>query len=303
MSWTGIITALVTPFARDGGSVDIGRFRQLVTRQAAAGVSGIVIGGTTGEGPTLSQAEKRALVSAAAAEAGDHMHIIAGISGNDTQAVQDMVRDFAATGAIDGIMATCPYYNKPSQAGLKAHMQAVTAAAGDMPVLIYNVPGRVGVNMTPDTVAALAGADAGIAGIKEASGDYNQIAELARRFEGTDFRVLAGDDSMAFPVMTLGGAGVVSVLANALPHRMQDMSLSLQRGDMATARRHYLQLLPLMRASFLGGNPAGIKGLMAHMGLLENNLRLPLVPQTQAEHDELIRTYTHMPQMDAKEAC
>ncbi len=286
MNWTGLFTATVTPFSADGKHIAYDTFEKLIERQIEGGADGIVVLGTTGESPTIHDDEARRLLELATRTAAGRTRIIAGISGNDTRHVlQDVSR--AAECGVDGIMVAAPYYNKPSQDGLFAHYAAI-AEATHLPVMVYNIPGRTGVNIGIDTLRKLHATYPHIGAVKEASGDYQQIADTVHAFTGTAFRVLSGDDSMVLPVMALGGSGVVSVLSNLMPADMKMLVQALADNDKQTAAAHYFELLPLMRGIFIGGNPGGIKTLMAQDGLLEASYRLPLYPPTPEEQKKIL---------------
>ena len=271
-SWIrGCGTALVTPFLADG-SVDENRMRSLVRRQVDAGIHFLVPGGTTGEGVTLSREEKVRVVEVAVEAAAGAGPVIAGCGGNDTASVVALAKALSRTGA-SGLLTVTPYYNKPTSHGLFLHYSAV-ANATDLPVVVYNVPGRTGINVTPSCLARLAEIP-GVAGVKEASGD---IAQIARIFQVVpeDFAVLSGDDAMALPTMALGGHGVISVAANQIPGPMAELCDRCLAGDFAGARTVHHRWMPLMDANFCESNPGPVKFAMAEMGLLEAHCRLPL---------------------------
>lgn len=268
----GCGTALVTPFHKDR-SLDEETFRKLVRRQVDAGINFLVPCGTTGESPTLSSAEQQRLVEIAIEEARGRVPVLAGAGGYDTGAVIERAREFASIGA-DGILSVTPYYNKPSQEGLYQHYTAI-ASAISLPVILYNVPGRTGVNIEPATVNRLAEVE-NIVGIKEASGNIGQMAAIAARVPD-DFLVLSGDDAVTLPLMALGGRGVISVVSNEIPAEMTRLAQLCLSGDFSGARAIQRRYLPLMEINFVESNPGPVKEAMALMGLLEPVWRLPLV--------------------------
>ena len=270
--FTGCGTALVTPFQKDR-SLDEETFRKLVRRQVDAGITFLVPCGTTGESPTLSSAEQRRLVEITVEEARGRVPVLAGAGGYDTAAVIERAREFASMGA-GGILSVTPYYNKPSQEGLYQHYKAI-ASAISLPVILYNVPGRTGVNIEPATVNRLAEVE-NIVGIKEASGNIGQMAAIAARVPD-DFLVLSGDDAVTLPLMALGGRGVISVVSNEIPTEMTRLAQLCLAGDFSGARAIQRCYLPLMEINFVESNPGPVKAAMALMGLLEPVWRLPLV--------------------------
>lgn len=289
MMWSGLFTAIVTPFTPNSENVDIKTFAGLIEKQVQAGTDGIVVLGTTGESPTIDPDEAELLLKTALDVAAGRTKIIAGISGNNTKKVLQDVQSAAALD-VDGIMVAAPYYNKPTQAGIAAHYGAI-AETTRLPVMVYNIPGRTGINIALDTLLSLHQRYPHISAVKEASGDYQQIADTVRAFRGTNFHVLSGDDSMVLPVIALGGHGVVSVLSNLYPQVMKQLVTALAQGDVEQGRRLYDQYLPLMRGIFIGGNPGGIKTLMAQEKLLSLSLRLPLCPPSDDETAQLLSVY------------
>ncbi|HEX2765307.1 MAG TPA: 4-hydroxy-tetrahydrodipicolinate synthase [Candidatus Limnocylindria bacterium] len=274
---SGVITALVTPFRTDG-SLDEAAFTALVRRQADAGVSGVAPVGTTGESPTLTDRERDRLIELCVetlASATTRPTVVAGTGTNDTRATIEATRRAAAIGA-DVALVVAPYYNRPNQAMLEAHFLAV-AEDGGLPVIVYNVPSRTASNVAAETLLRLAEHER-IVAVKEASGDLDQIARIVRD-RPPGFAVLAGDDAWTLPLMALGGDGVVSVVANELPAAMVELCRAAATGDWAASRAVHERLLPLMRANFAGGpNPVPVKAAMAMMGLIEDAVRMPLLP-------------------------
>ncbi len=271
----GCATALVTPFGA-GGAVDEGRLRALVERQISGGVSVLVPCGTTGESATLSADEQQHVIAVTADVARGRARVLAGAGGNATSAVIERAQAARSIG-VDGVLVVAPYYNKPTQAGLIAHFQAVADAVRDLPVVLYNVPGRTGSNIEAATTLTLARETKNIVAVKEASGNLSQIMAILReRPDG--FRVLSGDDALTLPLMALGAEGIVSVASNEVPDLMSKLADLAERGAWDEARALHYRLLPLMDANFLESNPGPVKAAMALMGLLEERFRLPLVP-------------------------
>jgi 4-hydroxy-tetrahydrodipicolinate synthase len=282
---TGVFTALVTPFT-GSGEIDEPSLRALVRRQAAAGVRGIVPCGTTGESATLEPAEHERVVSIVADEArssGRTLRVIAGAGSNDTRRAVALARASIKAGA-DALLVVTPYYNKPTQNGLCAHFRAV-ADAVDAPIVLYNVPGRTGVNLLAETTLRLA-EDRRFAAIKEASADLDQAATILRH-RPDHFSVLSGEDSLTLPMMALGADGVIAVVSNEAPEllvKLAELALSGQRQEAAAL---HARLHPLMRANFRESNPIPVKWALARLGLIGNHLRLPLTPLSEAHHAPL----------------
>ena len=282
--FTGLGTALVTPFKQDG-SIDEAGVRRLVRRQVDAGVHFVSPCGTTGEAPTLSKAEKRRVVELVVEEVNHQVPVLAGAGGYDTNEVVELVRDLERVGC-DGLLSVTPYYNKPTQEGLYRHYKEIADCTA-LPIILYNVPGRTGVNLEPQTVARLADLRCGVIGVKEASGNIVQMSEIIASTPD-DFVLLSGDDPIAVAVMAIGGRGLVSVASNAAPAEMTQIIEFAEKGDFAAARRLHHWLLPFIQANFLESNPIPIKAALAAMGLLEENYRLPLVPPVAATRDKMM---------------
>lgn len=280
--WTGCGTALVTPFDREG-NVDEAAVRRLARRQIEAGIHFLVPCGTTGESPTLSEDERVRVVELVVEEAGGQVPVLAGAGGYDTRKIIHVARRMQAAGA-DGLLSVTPYYNKPTPEGLYQHYRAI-AEAVPLPVIVYNVPGRTGVNVDPGTLGRLS-TIRGIAGVKEASGNMAQICEVCR-LAPEGFVVLSGDDSLTLPVMSVGGHGIISVASNAVPAEMARMVELAEAGDYAAARRLHTSLLPFMTVNFIEANPIPIKAAMAMMGLIEERYRLPMVPPQPASRERI----------------
>jgi 4-hydroxy-tetrahydrodipicolinate synthase len=280
--WTGCGTALVTPFAADG-SVDEAAVKRLARRQIDAGIHFLVPCGTTGESPTLSEDERVRIVQLVVEEAAGQVPVLAGAGGYDTREVIHVARRMFQAGA-SGLLSVTPYYNKPTPEGLYQHYRAI-AEAVPLPIIVYNVPGRTGVNVDPTTLLRLSTIP-GIAGVKEASGNMGQICEVCRLMpEG--FAVLSGDDSLTLPVMSVGGVGIISVASNGMPAEMARMVEYAESGDFASARKLHDALMPFMTVNFIEANPIPIKAAMSLMGLLDARYRLPMVPPQAASRQRI----------------
>jgi len=267
----------VTPFGSDG-AVDIGRMRALVARQIEGGVRLLVPCGTTGESVTMSGAERDAVIRATIEAARGRARVIAGTGSNNTAHAVEQSREAAEMGA-DAVLVVAPYYNKPTQEGLYQHFRAVAESVPDTPVVLYNVPGRTSSNISAETTLRLARDVENVVAVKEASGNLAQIMEILRgRPEG--FLVLSGDDAMTFAMIALGADGLISVASNEAPGPMSQMVDAALAGEWEKARREHYRWLPLMDVNFIESSPGPVKAAMALMGLLEENLRLPLVPVT-----------------------
>lgn len=283
--FTGCGTALVTPFDASG-RVDENAVRLLTRRQVEAGVHFLVPCGTTGETPTLNEAERIRVVELVVEEAAGRVPVLAGAGGYNTHEVVHAAAAMRAAGA-DGLLSVTPYYNKPTPEGLYQHYRAIAEAAR-LPVIVYNVPGRTGVNVDPATIARLASIP-GIVGVKEASGNMSQICEV-RRVVPESFLVLSGDDALTLPVMSIGGRGIVSVASNGFPAEMARMVELAEAGDYNNARRLHAALMPFMTVNFIEANPIPIKAAMAMLGLLEEHYRLPMVPPLDASRARIAAT-------------
>jgi 4-hydroxy-tetrahydrodipicolinate synthase len=275
--WTGVGTALVTPFTRNG-EVDEAAVRRLARRQIDEGVHFLVPCGTTGESPTLTHEEHLRVVELVVAEASGKVPVLAGAGGYNTREVAELARALEHLG-VQGLLSVTPYYNKPTQEGLVKHYETI-ASSTSLPIILYNVPGRTGCNIEPRTLARLASVP-NIAGVKEASGNMTQMCEVCHAVPA-DFIVLSGDDALTLPLMAVGGRGVISVASNVAPGPMVKMVEAAERGDMAAARAAHQQMLPLMLVNFVESNPIPVKAAMAMLGLLEANYRLPMVAPSDA---------------------
>ncbi len=284
----GLGVALVTPFKSDG-SIDFDALNRLVEYQIRGGVDFLCIMGTTAETPTLTADEKHRLKEHLTERVAGRVPLLMGCGGNSTAAVVDELRHSDWSG-IDGILSVCPYYNKPSQEGLYAHFQAI-AEASPLPVVLYNVPGRTGVNMTAETTLRLARDFDNIVAIKEASGRIGQMDDIIKN-KPRDFDVISGDDGITFPLITLGAVGVISVIGNALPAEFSRMVRLALKGEYEPALSIHHKFTELFKLLFVDGNPAGVKAMLSEMGMIENQLRLPLVPTrltTMQQISEIVR--------------
>ena len=270
----GLGIALVTPFTTDG-EVDYVALKRLIEYQIAGGADFFCILATTGETPTLTKDEKQKIKELVVDMAGDKMPILIGCGGNNTAEVVNELQTGDFSG-IDGILSVCPYYNKPSQEGLYQHFKTI-ASATKLPVVLYNVPGRTGVNLKAETTVRLARDCANIVGIKEASGNLEQVDEIIKNKPDT-FDVISGDDALTFPMIVCGAAGVISVIGNALPKEFSRMIRLEMKGEIESARKIHHKFTDLFSLLFVDGNPAGVKAMLHEMGMIENILRLPLVP-------------------------
>ncbi len=271
--FTGCGTALVTPFRRDL-SLDEATLRKLVRRQIQAGINFLVPCGTTGENPTMSRAEHLRVVEITIEEAKGKVPVLAGAGGYSTQEVIELAREVERLGA-DGILSVTPYYNKPTQEGLYQHFKAI-AETVHIPIVVYSVQGRTGVNVEPATLARLAQID-NIVGVKEASGNITQMANVIQLVP-EKFAVLSGDDAITLPLIALGGRGIISVVSNEIPGEMAELARLCLAGDFAAARKVQRKYLPLMEINFVESNPIPVKAAMGLMGLLDPVYRLPMCP-------------------------
>ncbi len=271
--FTGCGTALVTPFQQDL-TLDETALRKLVRRQIEAGIDFLVPCGTTGENPTLTRAEHLRIIEITVEEAKGKVPVLAGAGGYNTQEVIELAREVEHLGA-DGILSVTPYYNKPTQEGLYQHFKAITEAI-HIPIVVYSVQGRTGVNLEPATLARLAQIS-NICGVKEASGNITQMANVIQQVPST-FTVLSGDDAVTLPLIALGGRGVISVVSNEIPAEMTALAKLCLKGDFAGARALQRQYLPLMEINFIESNPIPVKAAMGLMGLLDPVYRLHMCP-------------------------
>jgi 4-hydroxy-tetrahydrodipicolinate synthase len=273
MEFRGAITALVTPFRN--GEVDEEAYRALVEWQIEQGIHGLVPCGTTGESATLSHAEHKRVIHICVDQVKGRIPVLAGAGSNNTREAIELTREAKNAGA-DGALLITPYYNKPTQAGLVAHFKAIGAAV-DMPFIVYNVPGRTALNLLPETLATMKKEIPQVVGVKEATGDLNQVSRVLE-YCGQDFQVLSGDDFTALPTMAIGGRGVISVVSNFVPAKMSAMCNAFFAGNLEEAKKLHFEMAPLFRAAFLETNPVPAKQLLAWMDRIPFETRLPLVP-------------------------
>lgn len=283
-AFTGVGTALVTPFTKSG-ALDDAAVRRLGRRQIDAGIHFLCPCGTTGENPTLTDAERVRIVEILVDEAKGAVPVLAGAGGYDTKEVIHLASLMEQAGAA-GLLSVTPYYNKPTQEGLYQHYKAI-AESTRLPIVVYNVPGRTGVNVEPATLARLT-ALPNIVAVKEASGNVTQMCEIVKAVPA-DFLVLSGDDALTLPLMAIGGRGIISVASNEIPGEMVQMVEAAERGDFAAARAVHQRILPLMLGNFVEANPVPVKAAMAAMGLLEENYRLPMCSPKPESREKLTK--------------
>jgi 4-hydroxy-tetrahydrodipicolinate synthase len=283
MQLRGCGTALVTPFSQDG-AVDENALRNLVAWQVESGIDFLIPCGTTGETPTLTHDEWLRVIDITIEVVAGRVPIVAGATSNSTQEAVAKAKEVAARPGVNAILTASPYYNKPTQEGQYRHFRAI-AEAVDKPVILYNVPGRTSANIEPATLARLSEV-ANIAGVKEASGNMSQIAEVLNSVPGS-FLVFSGDDALTLPVIALGGVGIVSVASNEIPREMAGMTRAALNNDWNTARTIHRKYLPLMQANFIESNPLPVKAVLAMMGKLEEIYRLPLLPMRRDTRSKL----------------
>ena len=275
--------ALITPFKEDG-SVDYDSLLRLVEYQVQNGIDFLCVLGTTAETPTLTSEEKRKIKSLVIERVNGRVPILLGVGSNCTQTVIDTIKNDDMTG-VDALLIAVPYYNKPSQEGIYQHYKAI-AQSTKLPIVLYNVPGRTGVNMTAATTLRLAHDFDNIVAIKEASGDISQMDEIIKK-KPENFDVISGDDGITFPLITLGAVGVISVIGNAFPREFSRMTRLALAGDYSSALTIHHQFTELFKLLFVDGNPAGVKAMLSMMGMIENKLRLPLVPTRITTYEEM----------------
>jgi 4-hydroxy-tetrahydrodipicolinate synthase len=281
---TGV--AIVTPFKNDS-SIDFNAFGRVINHVIKGGINYIVAMGTTGEASTLTRDEKQALISYVVEAIDNRVPLVVGIGGNNTQEVITSIREYDLTGA-DGILSVAPYYNKPGQRGIFQHFKAI-ATFSPLPIIIYNVPGRTSSNISAETCLELAHECENIIGIKEASGDIVQIMKILKG-KPENFIVLSGDDMMTIPIIAAGGAGVISVLANAYPVGCSELVNQALKNNFKAAREMQFRFMEIIELMFADGNPAGVKAFLNVMNLCQNNLRLPLVPVSKTIFSRIQKT-------------
>ncbi|MDP4270625.1 MAG: 4-hydroxy-tetrahydrodipicolinate synthase [Bacteroidota bacterium] len=270
----GMGVALITPFKEDE-SIDFEALGKLIDFQINNGIDYLVVLGTTAETPTLSETEKKQIIQFAVERVNGRIPVVLGVGGNSTKSVVEKLKNDDFTG-IDAILSVAPYYNKPTQEGIYQHFKAI-AQATKLPIVLYNVPGRTGVNMTAETTLRLASEFDNVVAIKEASGNITQMDDIIKN-KPKDFLVISGDDGITFPLITLGAVGVISVIGNAFPKEFSKMVRLALNGDYANALQIHHRFTELIDLLFVDGNPAGVKSILHVMGYIENRLRLPLVP-------------------------
>jgi 4-hydroxy-tetrahydrodipicolinate synthase len=281
----GTFTALVTPFHDSG--IDVFAFEELIEAQVAAGITGIVAIGTTGESPTLLHEEREQVIGLAVAKAKKRCVVLAGTGSNSTQhAIADT--KLAEKLGVDAALLVAPYYNKPSQEGLFRHFGAI-AEATSLPIMLYNIPGRCSVDILPETVQRLAREWGNIVSIKEASGSVERVGELRRRLPDA-FTILSGDDSLTLPFMAVGAAGVVSVASNLFPSEVCELVRACESGDLQSATKLHRKLLPLFKDLFIEPNPVPVKTALAWRGAMSAKVRLPLCEMSEANQARLRKT-------------
>ena len=279
----GMGIALVTPFKADG-SVDYEALVKLVEYQVQNGTDYLVVLGTTAETPTLTETEKAEIKRLVVAQVRRRVPVVLGVGGNCTRAVVDTLRQ-ADLQDVDAILSVVPYYNKPSQEGIFRHYEAI-AEATTRPVILYNVPGRTGTNMTAETTLRLARTFRNIVAVKEASGNIKQMNDIIKN-KPADFQVISGDDGITYPLIALGAVGVISVIGNAFPREFSRMVRLALEGDYDNARVIHSRFMELFDLLFVDGNPAGVKSMLNMMGFIENRLRLPLVPTRLTTYEKI----------------
>ncbi|MBR4303118.1 MAG: 4-hydroxy-tetrahydrodipicolinate synthase [Bacteroidaceae bacterium] len=286
----GLGVALVTPFTANG-NIDWEKFAELIEFQIENGTDYLCILGTTAETPTLTDNEKLKIVQTAIKQINGRIPIMVGCSSNCTAAILNQIKQYEIEG-VDGILTAVPYYNKPSQEGIYQHFKAI-AENCKKPIVLYNVPGRTGVNMTAATTLRIANEFKNVIAVKEASGNLEQFKEIVAG-SPEHFKVISGDDGLAFEAMQNGVIGVISVMGNAIPKTFSTMIHHLQNGDIEAAATIHEQLKPLYSLLFTEGNPPGVKDLMASRGMIENVLRLPLVPVSKATHEQTVKAFENI---------
>jgi len=282
--FTGAGTALVTPFTKSG-ELDEKAVRRLGRRQIDNGIHFLVPIGTTGENPTLEVAERIRMVEILVDEARGQVPVLAGCGGYNTKEIVRLAGEMQKAGAA-GLLSVTPYYSKPTPEGIVQHFKAI-ADATPLPIVLYNIPGRTGVNIETATLARLADLP-NIVGVKEASGSIGQMADVCGAMPA-DFIVLSGDDAITLPLMVIGGRGIISVVSNEIPTEMVHLVEAAERGDFAAARAIHARILPLMQVNFVEGNPGPVKAAMAAMGLLEEVYRLPICPPRAESKDKIVK--------------
>src|SRR5205814_1945502 len=281
----GTFTAVVTPFRN--GDVDFAAFEKLAEAQIAAGITGVIAVGTTGESPTLTHDEKHEVIECAIKIANGRCKVIAGVGTNSTRDAIEATK-FAEKAGVDGALLVAPYYNKPSQEGLFRHFKAI-ADATSLPVMLYNIPGRCAVDIAADTVVRLAETGRNIVSIKEASGSVKRVGELRRRLP-KEFTILSGDDSLILPFMAVGAVGIVSVASNLFPEQVCALVRACESGDYASAERLHRKMFPLFKDLFIEPNPVPVKTALGWRGAISPEVRLPLCQMNESNQARLRKT-------------
>ena len=279
----GMGVALITPF-KDDESIDFDALSKLIEYQIQNGIDYLVVLGTTAETPTLTEQEKNEVLSFVIERVKERVPIVLGLGGNNTRGIVERLKTESFQG-VDAILSVVPYYNKPSQEGIYQHYKAI-ASATKLPVILYNVPGRTGVNMTAETTLRLAREFDNIVAIKEASRNITQMDDIIKN-KPKDFMVISGDDGITFPLITLGAVGVISVIGNAFPREFSRMVRLALEGDYANALLIHHKFTELFELLFVDGNPAGVKSILSSMGYIRNRLRLPLVPTRITTYEKI----------------
>lgn len=286
----GVMTAIITPFDKNG-SIDFEALEKLIEFQIDGGVSAIVACGTTGESPTLTHEEDFSVVKFVVEKVRGRIKVVAGTGSNDTSSAVASTKEVSKYG-VDGMLVVAPYYNKPTQEGLYAHYSMV-AKSTELPIIVYNIPGRTGINIEPNTMASIFKDNKNVNCIKDAAGNLSQTSAIFEALANVglgqkDFTLLSGDDGLALPMMSVGACGVISVLSNAFPKQMSEMIEYALKNDFESARKIHTKYFPLMTASFIETNPSPIKEMMCQMGLISTaNTRLPLVPVREDSKQKL----------------
>ncbi|MHB9055804.1 MAG: 4-hydroxy-tetrahydrodipicolinate synthase [Paludibacteraceae bacterium] len=286
----GMGVALITPFKEDE-SIDFDALTKIIEHQIKNGTDYLVVCGTTAETPTLTSEEKEEIKRFVVQTVAGRLPLVYGLGGNNTKEIVHKAQTTDLTG-YDAILSVTPYYNKPSQEGLYQHFAAI-AKASPLPIILYNVPGRTGVNMTAETTLRIANEFKNVCAVKEASGNFSQIDDIIKN-KPEDFMVISGDDGITFPLITLGAVGVISVIGNAFPKEFSKMVRLALEGDYNSARQIHHEFTDLISLLFVEGNPAGVKSMLAIMGLIENKLRLPLVPNTIKTYEKIRRVLNNI---------
>ena len=281
----GLGVAMVTPF-RDNGQIDYAGLEKLIEHQIAGGVDYVVSLGTTGESVTLTKAEKKQLLAETIGFVRNRVPVVLGVGGNNTAEVVEALGAFEMDG-VDAILSVSPYYNKPTQEGIYQHYKAIAQVAL-RPIILYNVPGRTGSNITAETTIRLAKDFANIIAIKEASANLDQMGRILKH-KHKDFMLISGDDALTLPIIAMGGVGVISVVGNAMPKEFSRLVSAALKGDLASARREHLRLIEVIDLLFAEGNPGGIKYVLKELGICGDTMRLPLVNISEATEKKLYR--------------